>query len=262
MTLLQELKIFVKNILHWIYAFAGFSFFFFVFGLEDLVILGRTYIVPLPTQNSFSIQVFNIVKEDLLPSGVQLVVTNPMSAFVSQVSLSLLLGFVATLPFFIYKIILYIQPALLPQERRAVLWSLLPFVFLFISGAIFSYYFLIPATFKTLYPYATLIGAVPLFSIDEFIYYVCGLMVAVGLMFLLPLFMILLSIMGIVEPSFWKEKWRYAILFFLILSAIITPDGTGITMIMLFFPLAMLYFLGFVVAGRLGRQEQEIERSD
>lgn len=251
MTLFEEIKIFLKNILYWIYSFVGFSFFFFAFGFKEVVVFRKSYVLPVLTQNSFSVQVFNMIKRDLVPPGVQLVVTNPMSAFVSQILLSILLGFIATLPFFIYKIILYIQPALLPHEKRAVLLSLLPFVFLFVSGALFSYFFLVPATFRVLYPYATAIGAVPLFSIDEFIYYVCGLVIAVGVMFLLPLFMILLSLMGIVEPQFWRRKWRYALLFFMILSAIITPDGTGITMIMLFLPLITLYFAGYIFANRL-----------
>ncbi len=253
MTLLEELKIFAKNILHWLYAFAAFSLFFFIFGLKEMAIFGRNYFLPLPTPNSFSAQIFNKIRYDLLPPDVQLVVTNPMSAFVSQMLLSLLLGFLFTLPFFLYKIIIYIQPALLPQEKKAVLLSLLPFVFLFFSGCLFSYYFLVPATFKVLYPYATSIGAMPFFSIDEFIYYVFGLMMAVGLMFLLPLFMILLSVMRIIEPEFWRNKWRHALLFFLVLSAIITPDGTGITMVMLFLPLMALYFTGYVFANKLSR---------
>jgi sec-independent protein translocase protein TatC len=72
-------------------------------------------------------------------------------------------------------------------------------------------------------------------------------MMAVGIMFLLPVFMVFLSFLGIVKPCFWKNNWRYALLIFLIFSAIITPDGTGITMIMLSAPLAGLYFLGTIV---------------
>jgi sec-independent protein translocase protein TatC len=91
----------------------------------------------------------------------------------------------------------------------------------------------------------------PFFSLDEFVYYVFSLSIAVGIMFLLPLFMILLSMMRIIEASFWKKKWRHAILIFLVLSAIITPDGTGVSMIILFLPLAVLYFLGYFFAKKL-----------
>lgn len=240
MTLLKELKIFLKHILYWIFSFVGFSFFFFLF----------------PVQNSFSVQVFNKIRQDLLPSGVQLIVTNPMSAFVSQILLSMLLSFLVTIPFFLYRIIVYLRPALLPHERKAVLWSLLPLVFLFFSGCMFSYFFLIPATFRVLYPYASVINAITFFSIDEFIYYIFGLMISVGLMFLLPLFMVLLSFMGIIKVEFWKKRRRQALLSFLILSAIITPDGTGVTMVMLFLPLAALYFAGYIFASKLNKNKK------
>lgn len=252
MTLLSELKVFFKNILYWVYSFMGFSFFFFTFGLRAVEIKGKEYLLPLPAENSFSVEIFNQIRMDLLPSGVQLVTTNPMSAFVSQVVFAFLLGFLATIPIFLYRFVMYLQPALLPHERKAVLWSLVPVVFLFLLGCLFSYFFLIPATFKVLYPYATAIGAVPFFSIDEFIYYVFGLMVAVGIMFLLPIFMVLLSAIGIIEGNFWRRKWPVASLVFLILSAIITPDGTGVTMALLFLPLMALYFAGGIFAEGFG----------
>lgn len=251
--LIKELKIFIKHILYWIFPFLGFSFFFFLFGFKKIVIFGNDYFLLLPTANSFSVQAFNKIRQDLLPPGVQLLATNPMSAFASQILLSMLLSFLLTSPLLIYKIIMYLRPALLLPERKAVLWSLLPLVFLFFSGSAFSYFFLIPTTFEILYPYATSIGAAPFFAIDEFVYYVFGLMIAVGLMFLLPVFMVLLSSLGIIEAKFWKNKWQHACLFFLISSAIITPDGTGVTMLMLFLPLMTLYLMGYVFARKLNK---------
>lgn len=250
---LEELRILIKTILHWIYSFVGFSFVFFILGLQKVAIFGKNYFLPLPTENSFSVQIFNKIRHDLLPPGVQLITTNPMSGFAAQISLSLLLSFLLTTPFLIYKIITYIHPALLPREKKAVFWSLLPTAILFFSGCMFSYYFLIPATFKVLYPFATAMGAIPFFSVDEFIRYVFGLMIGVGIIFLLPLFMILLSFLGIIKAGFWIRKWRFALLFFLVFSAIITPDGSGITMFMLFVPLSALYFAGCFCAKKLSK---------
>ncbi len=253
MAFLEEFKIFIKNILHWIYSFVGLSLFLFFFGSKETIIFGKKLYLPLPSENSFSVEIFNKIRHDILPPGVQLVATNLVSAFVSQMLISFLLGFLLTIPFLIYKIITYIHPALIPREKRAVLWSLLPFVFLFFAGSVFSYFFIIPATFKFLYPFATVMGAIPFFSINEFIQYVFSLVLTVGIMFLLPLFIILLSFLKIIKADFWGRKWRYALLFFLILSAIITPDGTGITMIMLFLPLTALYFTGYFFAKRFNR---------
>src|SRR5690348_11800280 len=132
MNYLAEFKIFVKNILHWIYFFVGSSFFFFTFGLKDVAIFGKNLFLPLPSADavallfgrefnfpfvsdgSLTIQVFSKITHDLLPSNVQLIATNPLSAFTSQVYLSVLLGFLITIPYFIYKLITYLNPALLP----------------------------------------------------------------------------------------------------------------------------------------------------
>jgi sec-independent protein translocase protein TatC len=251
MTLLAELRIFVKHILHWFYWFTGCSFFFFAFGIKESILFGRVYYLPEMSKESIAVQFFNKVRVDLLPDNVQLVVTNPMSAFVCQTLVAASLAFMLTFPFFIYGVTRYLNPALLPEEKKALAMSIFPVVLLFFSGCAFSYFFLIPTIFSVLYPFATSIGAMPFFSLDEFVYYVFSLSIAVGIMFLLPLFMILLSMMRIIKASFWKKKWRHAILIFLILSAIITPDGTGVSMIILFLPLAILYFFGYFFAKKL-----------
>ena len=254
MTLLQELKIFVKHILHWVYYFVGFAFFFFVFGIHKAVVFGRTYLLPLPSEDSVAVQVFNKIRIDVLPHNVRLIVTNPMSGFLSQMTVAVFLAFLATVPLFVYKITTYLIPALHPHEKKMLLWILWPTVLLFFSGCAFSYFFLVPATFSILYPFAATIGAATFFSLDEFIYYVFSLIFYVGLMFLMPLFMIALSAMRIVKAELWLHVWRHAVLFFLILAAIITPDGTGITMAMLCIPLTLLYFGGYYFAKRLTKR--------
>jgi sec-independent protein translocase protein TatC len=151
----------------------------------------------------------------------------------------MLLGFLVTIPLLLYQTIAYLHPALLPRERKVVLWSLPLLILLFIAGVAFSYFFLIPETFKILYPFASGMGVTPFFSLAEFTKYVLALLIGVGLMFLLPVFVVLLSFLGIIKADFWIKKWRFAVMFFLILSAIIAPDV--ITMFMLFIPLIGIY---------------------
>ncbi len=251
MTLIEELTVFAKSVLHCFYAFAAFSVLFFSCGLTDVSLFGRTYRVPFPMERSFSVEVFNRMRTDLLPAGVQLVVTDPMNAFVSQILLSLALGAFATFPFFLYRFVLYLRPALFPHERKMLLWCIFPSALLFFSGAAFAYFFIVPATFKVLYPYAVVLGVVPFFTVNEFIYYVFSMAAVTGVMFLLPLFMTAATLAGIVPAPFWGQQWRYAVVSSLVLSALVTPDGTGVTMVLLFVPLAALYVLGCFFANRL-----------
>lgn len=250
MGFLQEFKEFIRNILSWIYLLLGLAGFLFLFGIKEIEIFGKTYFLPLPSLSSFSVQFFEKTQQALLPAGVQLIVTNPLSAFLSQIMVSLSIAFLLTFPYFLWKIITYLSPALYENEKKAIFKILIPSLFLFTSGSLFAYFLLIPATFKILYAYAPAIGAIPFFSVSEFVTLIFGIMAVVGIMFLLPVFMVLLTRLGIVENVFWKRNWRYAILVSLIFSAIVTPDGTGITMAILSVPLFILYFLGMGITSK------------
>ena len=238
MPFLTELKIFITNLLAWLGGWFVLALVFFVW----------------PFNNSLAVQTLSKIKIDLLPTNVQLIVTNPLSAFLTQMIIALLLAFIFTLPIFLYGLIRYLAPALVGRERRALGQVLLPSFLLFLGGCLFAYLFLIPATLKILYPYATDIGVTPFFALNEFVTLVFSLMIATGALFLLPVFMFLLSWAGLIRASFWRQHWRYAFLFFLIFSAIITPDGTGITMAMLCLPLMGLYLLGYVIIKMVERK--------
>ena len=251
MTLLQELKIFIKNIAPWLYSLIGFSLFFSIFGLHKVAIYSRDFILPVFSGDSFSVQAFKIIARDFLPSGVQLIVTNPWSGFTAQLEIAVILAFIVTLPFLMYKVIKYLSPALFEHEKKAIFKSVVMFTGLFMLGCIFAYYFMIPLTFKFMYPFASSLGIVTFFSLDAFMSWVIAILITTGVIFLLPVFMIVLSSLGIVSPEFWRKKWRFAFLCLLIFSAIITPDQTGVTMVLLFAPLAVLYMLGSLLSSRV-----------
>jgi len=264
MAFLNELQTFGKRILSWIYLFLAAFGFFFAFGIKKIIINFQLPIfnqfsisnfqlpIPWPSYNSISALFFKKIQADLLIKEMELITTNPLDALWVQIGISLFLAFIITLPFLLYKIAGFLSPALHKKEKRTILKALVPSTILFIGGCVFAYYFLIPVTFKFLYPYVLAIGAKPFFAVNQFISLVLIMTIVVGIVFLLPIFMILLSYLGIVKPDIWKKNWKYAILIFLILSAVITPDGTGITMILLAVPLIMLYFIGYIVSKRIG----------
>lgn len=212
------------------------------------MLMGKTLVLPLPVSASFATQLFNYMTTDLIPEGVTLIVTNPLTAFIAQIKIALLLAFIFTLPFLLYRLIQYFSPALYMKEKVSVLKVALPSALLFTLGVAFSYLVLIPPTFTLLYAYTDNISAVPFFTVNEFIGIVLALVFATGIMFLLPVSMVLLSRLGLVPPNFWRAQWRYALLFFLIVSAIITPDGSGVTMTLLSIPMAGLYGVGLVIS--------------
>ena len=251
--MLNELQQFGKKILSWLWLFIAAFGFFFAFGIKKVEIFNKIIPVPFPNLESISTLFFKKIQQDLLIKEMSLIVTNPMDAVWAQVGISLFLAFVITLPFLLYKIAGYFSSALFKKEKRAILKALIPCTILFIGGCIFAYFFIIPITFKILYSYVLAMGAKPFFAINQFVSLVLILILGTGLLFLLPIFMTLLSRFKIVSPDTWKKNWRYAILASLILTAIITPDGTGITMMLLTLPMLLLYFLGWAGSRKMAK---------
>jgi sec-independent protein translocase protein TatC len=177
-----------------------------------------------------------------------LVVLNPISAFLVQVIISLFLSFIITFPYFIFKTLGYVLPALYENEKKYIFKILIPSFILFLIGCLFSYFFLIPFTFKILYSFTSFLKVTPFFELENFLTLVLGLMLATGILFLTPIFMGLLSYFGLISPNFWKKNWQVAFFIFIVISAIITPDGTGITQLILSFILTGLYLLGYIMS--------------
>jgi sec-independent protein translocase protein TatC len=248
MSFLEEFREIKKKILPWFYIFILLSFFFFCFGFKKISFFEKEFILPWPTTDSISVQFFLKIQRDLLPENVRLVVLNPISAFLVQVIISLFLSFIITFPYFIFKAFGYVLPALYENEKKYIFKILIPSFVLFLIGCLFSYFFLIPFTFKILYSFTSFLKVTPFFELENFLTLVLGLMLATGILFLTPIFMGLLSYFGLISPNFWKKNWQVAFFIFIVISAIITPDGTGITQLILSFILTGLYLLGYIMS--------------
>ncbi len=254
MSFIQELKTLKDHILSWLLSYVIISFAIFTVGLSKVKVFGFDLLVPVFSQHSLATIFFDLIRRDLLPEGVKLIAVSPVSAFVSQVTVSLLLAFILTFPFFLFKLSGYLSPALHDNERKAITRIFIPSIVLFFAGAFFAYFSLIPETFRVLYSFNALIGAEPFFSISEFIGWVFVLMFAVGMMFLLPIFMYLLGRLGVIRHNFWRENWRASLTVFLVVSAVITPDGSGVTMMLLSLPMMALYGLGMTLSEVAGKK--------
>jgi len=248
MSFLEEIRVLKKTILFWIAFLLVVSALSFFFGPGEANLFGKNVIVPTLGAPSFATELFFTLESKLVPVGVELIVTNPFAAFIAQVKISFLIAFMLGLPFLIYALARYLAPALYGHERSILFKVTVPSFVLFIIGAVFAYAVVIPPTFRFLYEYASNFGVVPFFSVNEFISIIFGLAIMTGVLFLLPVFMYILSRLGIVEGGFWSRNWRYALVTFLIFSAIITPDGSGVSMVLLTLPMAGLYAVGIGVS--------------
>ena len=241
---IAEIGEFFRVVRSWVYLWLLSAFVIFSLGFEWFV--WRQYKFPVPSfeEVSLAARILTHMTEFLVPSGVMLVATNPFSAFAAQVLVSALAALVLTFPFFLLRIVAYLSPALYASERRGLMLVLGFASVLFAGGCLFGYFIVLPTTLHFLYGYVGALGAVPFFSVTEFIALVVSFTLVAGVCFLLPIVMVCVTALGIIPHTFWWRSWRSALLLFLIASAIITPDGSGVSMLLLASPLSILYGVG------------------
>lgn len=207
------------------------------------------YTIPVPNLdpfNNISIQLMTIMKQDLVPSNVSLVQLAPGQAFFAQFYIAILLGVIGGMPVIVRELTAFIAPALYSTEKETMKKITIPAVALFATGCLFSYFVVIPYILNFLYQYGESIGVKTFLNITDFITFVMQFLIAFGLSYELPVIMWATSVSGMVEPNFWRSNIRYAILIIAIFGAVITPDGSGITMWFIAGPMIILYVVGMI----------------
>lgn len=137
-----------------------------------------------------------------------------------------------------------------PFSKINILKIILPIFLLFIFGVVFSYILVIPFTLNFLYKYGESIGAETFLTVNDFITFVLQFVLGFGIAFQLPVLMYSLSLSGLTDSRFWLKNFRYAIIIITIFGAIITPDGSGVTMWFLALPMIALYAVGIFAIKR------------
>ncbi len=215
------------------------------------------FIDPNPF-NNIAIQVTSFMKDTLLPVEVKLIQTAPGQAFFAQIYVAGLIGIIIAVPLLIRELYEFILPAIEEKEKRRInfLKMLIPTIGLFIVGVIFSYLLVIPFTLDFLYKYGESIGVETFLNINDFITFVLQFLIGFGISFELPLIMYVISLSQIIDQNFWKKKIRYSIIIIVVFGAIITPDGSGVTMWLIAGPMILLYLIGiFLVQTKLADKE-------
>ena len=197
--------------------------------------------------NNIAIHVTSYMQKTLLPSEVKLIQTAPGQAFFAQVYVSLLIGIIGSMPIIVKEIFGFISPAIGKQTKKIGITNVfLPTISLFITGIIFSYILVIPFTLNFLYKYGQAIGVETFLNINDFISFVLQFFLGFGIAFELPIVMYAISLTGIINARFWRKNFRYAAFILVIFGAIITPDGSGITMWLVAGPMIVLYLIGMI----------------
>jgi sec-independent protein translocase protein TatC len=245
---LDELRV---RVLHVALAIIIITIFAMTFDLRPINVGGGiplAYPFPDPI-NNIATRTTLFMQQTLLPDNVTLVQTQPGQAFFAQVYVSLLIGLLASMPVIVREISGFISPAISSKTKIGVLNVFLPAAGLFAAGILFSYFLVIPFVLDFLYQYGEAIGVLPLINVSDFISFVMQFFLGFGIAFQLPILMYV-SLTGAMSPRFWRNNFRYAVVILVVFGAVITPDGSGITMWFVAGPMTGLYLIGMVVVER------------
>jgi len=227
------------------------TIFTFSFDLRPIDIGGVTLVYPYPDPiHSISTSVTFFMQKTLLPASVRLIQITPGSAFISQIYVSALMGLTASMPLIIIEVSAFISPAISPKTKIGLTRVFLPSVALFIGGVVFSYFLVIPFMLDFLYRYGESLNVATFITINDFISFVLQFFLAFGISFQLPIMMYAISLTNTLSPLFWRQNFRYAVLILAVFGALITPDGSGITMFLVAGPMILLYLAGMLIVER------------
>ncbi len=209
--------------------------------------------------NNIAAQITVYMKSALLPEEVQLIQTTPGQAFFSQVYIAALAGIMAGMPVIVRELVAFIRPALRENEIKVGRTVTAPAVGLFAGGAIFSYLAVIPYVLEFLYGYGRSAGILEFLNVIDFVAFVLQFMLAFGLSFQLPLVMYASTASGMTGSRFWRRNIRYAVVAIVVFGAVITPDGTGVSMWLVAGPMIGLYIAGMAVIERGERKSRTLK---
>jgi sec-independent protein translocase protein TatC len=193
-----------------------------------------------------------------IPGDPTLNFAAPSDAFKAYFKLSLMGGLMIAAPVIFYQLWAYIAPGLYKKEKKIVL----PFVFfstvLFVGGGLFGWRVAFPLTFDYLLSLAGTAQGIglairPVVMMGEYLDFVSSMLLGFGITFELPLFILFLSIAGIVNYLQLIRFGRWFILIAFTVGAIFSPPDTT-SQIAMSVPLCVLYFVSIGLAYVFGKR--------
>ena len=166
---------------------------------------------------------------------------------------SLLSGVAIAMPVILYELLAFIMPGLKINEKKWVMLTVFFGTVLFLAGAAFSYFVMLPASLTFLLQF---LGVETKPRLSSYIDFITSLIFWLGIGFQFPILVFTLAKLRIVSVESLAKGWRYAIVLIAILAAMITPTVDPVNMALLMAPLLILYLLSILFAFFAARGDQ------
>ncbi len=178
--------------------------------------------------------------------GIRLTTLTVLEPFLVKMKISFLFGIIFSMPWVVYQLFAFINPALTEHERRKTVPIALLAGALFACGVVFAYEFVMPISTHWLLAQAGGQFNV-LITANSYITYVLFFLAIVGATFETPLLILGLAMLGLVTPQTLRKEWRIAYLIAAAIAVLGTPDWSPVTMGLVFVPMILLYHFSILL---------------
>jgi sec-independent protein translocase protein TatC len=172
--------------------------------------------------------------------------TSISEAFDTKMSIALTIGIVASSPIWLWQIWSFVTPALVRREKRFAFGFLLTAIPLFLLGCGTGWW-LFPHVVELMTSFAP-DGSTTLLTAKYYLDFSIKFVIAIGVGFDLPVFLVLLNFMGVLSARAIIKGWRWAIVGITTFTALATPAADVVSMFLLAIPMLVLYFLAAFIA--------------
>ncbi|MDB5283258.1 MAG: Sec-independent protein translocase, TatC subunit [Bacteroidota bacterium] len=180
------------------------------------------------------------------------------TAMFGQVTLlfqySIIIGLVMAFPYIIWELWRFVAPALKPEEAKKTSRVILACSAFFFAGVLFCYFIIIPFSINFAVNFTISPSIHNNFTIDNYIDFFSVMLLAIGLVFELPMIVYFLSKIGILKPATMRKSRRYAILIIAIVAGVITPSPDVFTQCLVAVPIYILFEISIMVSARIEKQ--------
>ena len=191
----------------------------------------------------------------------RLIYTSPAEAFATYLKLSLSSAIFFSFPILAAEFYLFLSPALYKNEKKNILLTFFFAPFLFLCGAIFAYYFILPAALHFFASFENqgfaASSSLPIqleVRVSEYLNFVTNLLLGFGIAFELPILLLFLIRVGFLSVNDLRRKRRYWIVIIFIVAAVLTPPDI-LSQVSLAIPMIFLFEIAILIGNNFNNKK-------
>ncbi len=219
---------------------------------SKLLVIAVLFMIIVPVAFYFSDTLLYYINKPFIESGNKLNIFTLMGGFMIKFKVSAAAAIFMLVPIIIYQIWSIVVPSLNKSNRMFSRLTIIAAVILFYSGVAFVFFLLLPAAIKVMLSFVgkdmlSTIGA------DNYLSFILFFCLSMGVLFEVPVIILVLTRMGIISPAMLTGKRKYAVVVIWIIAAVITPQPDPLSQAMVGVPLMIIYEISIIISKIVAR---------